>query len=582
MQPFQRKQFWMLLGCMVVVAFGETITLGAIAFFASAVTDPLNVLSSKYVLFIKKFMEIGALNSIKGLIVISGTFMCTLLMLKNSLKTFAGYFTMRFSTAMETYFGKILLDGFLCMPYQWHLSRNSADLINAVNWRTYLGRNFFRPSLNIFNDLLMIFVMLTALLIIQPAVSFIVILVLGGASFFIYKVIKKRIDKISILARDYQIAINKEISMSIQGIKDVKISGNQDIFISKYLDNAIPFSKIAGYQGVYSNAPPLILETSGFLMLFISICIMLISFDITTAYVTGTMALLAVTAWKVLPAVSQILSSMSNIRNSLPYIQSLIIYILLIEENYANWGRKHNSPISFIDRVAFRNVCFSYQADGSQIIQNFNFEIRKGETVGIIGASGAGKSTLVDLLIGLLRPFKGEINIDQQNLSSKNIKSWLQMIGYVPQFPYIYDETLEQNIAFGEEKEKIDRSWVKQCCTMASMDNFIHDLPEDIDSYIGERGVKLSGGQKQRVAIARALYRKPQIMIFDEATSSLDSKSEKSIQKTIYSFKGKQTLIIIAHRLSSVEKCDKIIWVEHGKIRKIGKPSEVLPNYNVV
>lgn len=581
LQPFRKKQFWILFICMFLVASFETITLGSVAFFASAVTDPVNILSSKYVDFIKQIINADFLNSAKDLIIASGLLMCIMMAIKNSLRIAVDFGVVRFSGSAEVYFGNILLNGFLKLPYQWHLSQNSADLINAMEWRPYLGRSFFRPCLAIFNDILTISIMLITIFVIQPAISFFILLVLGSSALFIYKVIKYRIDKASTIAREYQLTIHKETSMSIQGIKDVKICGCEDVFISKYLNNATPFSKIFGIQTLYGALPVRILETVGFGMLFLSICIMLLKLDITTAYMTGIMALLAVTAWRVLPAVSQVVNNFSGIRKILPYMRTLIDYITLIETNDAKNKRaiEQVSSFRFVNNIKFENVCFSYQVDGLEIIRDLNFKINKGETIGIIGTSGSGKSTLVDLIIGLLKPVKGTIYIDHQVLSNENLTSWLKITGYVPQSPYIYDQTLAENIAFGVDYENIDRSLIRKCCTMASMDDFVHNLNDNIDSFIGERGIKLSGGQQQRVAIARALYRKPEVMIFDEATSSLDTKSEKSIKETIYSFKGKQTLIIVAHRLSTVEDCDKIIWMDKGKIKMIGKAKKIIKEY---
>lgn len=563
---------------MVIVAFFETMTLGSIAFFASVVTDPKSVQTSKYVAVVKQFIETDFLNSVQGLIIASGLLMCVFVMLKNILKAVVNYCIVRFSSAMEAYFGNILLEGFLRMPYHWHLSANSADLINAIQWRNFLGRSFFLPCLSIFNDVLMISVMLISLFIVQPAVSFAVTLVLGSSAFFIYRVIRQQIDKIAKTARDYQITIHKEAAMSIQGIKDVKICGSERLFTSKYLENAVPLSKIFGLQKFYGDAPVLILETVGFCMLFLSICIMLLKFDITTAYVTGTMALLAVTAWKILPSVSQTLNNLSSIRKSLPYIQTLINYIAQIEANRV--GHKNSfKPLSFTKSIKFEDVSFAYEINGQEIIRNMSFNIKKGETLGIIGPSGAGKSTLVDLLVGLLKPIKGRIRIDHQELTDDYITSWLKITGYVPQAPYIYDGTLAENIAFSMDNERIDRSLIWKCCVMASMEDFVNNLPDNIDSFIGERGVKLSGGQHQRVAIARTLYSNPSIIIFDEATSSLDAKNEKSIQETIYGLKGKQTLVIVAHRLSTIKDCDKIIWLEKGQIVMCGDPRKVLEKY---
>ena len=564
---------------MICVASLETMALGSVAFFASAVTDPANVLSSKYVDFVKQIIEADFLNSAKGLIVASGMLMFFLIIIKNGVKAVANYGMTRFSVTMEAYFGEILLNGFLKLPYQWHLTCNTADLVNAVQWRTFLGRSFFQPCLSIFNDVLMVSLMLILLFVVQPLVSFIVIVVLGGSACFIYTVIRGLIDRMATIARNYQLAINKETTMAVHGIKDVKLSQKEDGFVLKFVDNAVPLSRIFAIQKFYGDSPVLILETIGFGMLCLSICVMLLKFDITTAYVTGTMALLAVTAWKVLPAVSQILNSVTTIRNSLPYISNQIQYFTLIEADKSITQDNPVQPFDFSKSIKFNNVGFSYQDNRLEVIHDLSFEIEKGNTVGIIGTSGAGKSTLVDLLIGLLKPVKGTILVDDQILTRELLPSWLKITGYVSQSPYIYDGTLAENVAFGMESSSIDRARVRECCTMASMDNFIHDLPNGIDSFVGERGIRLSGGQQQRVAIARALFKKPEIMIFDEATSSLDTKSEKAIQETIYSLKGKQTLIIIAHRLSTVSDCDKVIWLEKGMMRMFDEPEKVIRNY---
>lgn len=578
LEPLRKRQFCILFGGMIFVAIIETITLGSIAFFASAVTDPSNVLSSKYVVYLRQFFQFDFLRSAKGLIIVSGSLMCTLILLKNSLKAIVNYGVSRFSVIEEAYFGNILLNGFLRMPYQWHLDKNSADLINAVAWRTYLGRRFFQPSLIIFNNLIMLTIIMSTLFIVQPILSFSTIIVLGSSALIIYKVIRIRIDKAARRARDYQITINKEATMAIQGIKDVKICGHEKIFVAKFDSNAIPLSKILGIQRIYGDSPVLILEVVGFGVLYLAICIMLLKLDVTTAYVIGMMALLSVTAWKTLPAVSQILNSFSKIRGALPYIQTIMDFILIIETQSKT--QTTDTPIFFSRSIEFKTVSFSYHESSPEILKEISFNIKKGETIGIIGTSGAGKSTLVDLLIGLLKPVKGKICIDGKELTNETIPAWLEITGYVPQSSYIYDGTFTENIAFGVANEKIDRKRVEQCCIMASMDKVVENLPDGIDALIGERGVKLSGGQQQRVAIARALYRNPELIIFDEATSSLDTKSEQAIQKTIYSFKGKQTLIIIAHRLSTIRDCDKVLWINDGRIEIYDSPDKVIKAYN--
>ena len=567
---------------MSAAAFLETFALIAIAFFASAVADPTDVLSSKYISILRQYLDFEFLSSIKGLILVTGILMMILVVAKNILKSLVTYWVTRFGCTIENYFGKILLGGFLNINYEWLLSRNSADLIMAVNWRVYFGRQFTTQMLKIFNDLLMVIVMLIALLIAQPIISLAVLIVLGAASVFIYRNIRRRLDRIASISKDYQLAINKETTMAIQGIKDVKISRKEKVFEKKFTDIAIPLSRAIGLQQFLAEFPASILETSGIIMVTASIWFMIFFSGSSTAAITGTTALLAVTAWRTLPAVARILASLTQLRNALPFITNQIRYVNQIEKVTKSSEKSNDpkvSPCIFQNSMKFEKVSFSYTGAEVEALHELDFIIEKGKTVGIIGRSGAGKSTLVELMTGLFVPSRGKILVDGKVLNEELVPHWLGLIGYVPQFPYIYDGTLAENVAFGSQGEEIDRDRVIKCCSMASMLDFMEDLPDGIDSFIGERGVKLSGGQQQRVAIARALYNKPEIMIFDEATSSLDTKSEKAIQDTIYSFKGNQTLIIIAHRLSSVVACDKLIWLKNGMIKMIGKPDEVLAKY---
>ena len=224
-------------------------------------------------------------------------------------------------------------------------------------------------------------------------------------------------------------------------------------------------------------------------------------------------------------------------------------------------------------------MCFNYKARRANVLNDISFLIKKGQTIGFIGISGAGKSTLVDILIGLLVPSKGKVFIDGSELDDMGRQAWMKTVGYVPQSPYIYDGTLAGNVAFGLRDSEIDRELVLDCCHRASLHDVLAELPDGIDTPIGERGVRLSGGQQQRVVIARALYPRPEVMIFDEATSSLDAKSEKGIQDTIYGLRGKQTLIIIAHRLTTVKDCDLLFWIEDGRIKMADTADKVLNEY---
>lgn len=577
-----QKRFWIIFIAMTCSGFFETAVLGMVAFFASAVTDPKSVLTSKYIEFLRVIIQYDYLYTTEGLIVISGVLVALFVGLKNCVRALVDFNIIRFGVGIETFFGEQLLNGFLLLPYKKHLNCNSADLVNAVQWRTYLGRKFFQHFIKILNNGLMITIMLVGLFIAQPIISFIVIITLGSTAYCLYCMIKQRIDRIASLARDHQIQINKEVTMAIHGIKDVKVNQKESLFVEKYNTKAVPLAGILASQGFYSKAPVFLLEFIGFALLSLSIISMFLFFDYTVAYITGTISLLAVSAWKILPAVNEILNSFSTLRAALPYVQSQKSYLDIIEyesEIMQSQKKLGNELLIFKKDIRFDNVSYAYHQDGTDIIRNFSLVIPKGSTVGIIGASGAGKSTFVDLLIGLLEPVSGSVRIDDLCLNRLNVRQWLSKTGYVPQTPYIYDGTLAENVAFGIEAEKQDVEWIQACCCMAAMDDFLNELPNNIETHIGERGIKLSGGQRQRVSIARALYHKPDVLIFDEATSSLDSKSEKAIQETIYSFKGQQTLVIVAHRLSTVADCDQIIWLDKGKIMMQGETNSVIEKY---
>ena len=578
-----------MLAGMTLVAVLETLAASSIAIFASTFTGPEIVLSSKYVVFIRDTFDISMLQDTKGLILLSGFLMIGLTMAKNSLKGVLLYAVANFSVGIEAFFGSKLLKGFLSLPYQWHLTKNSADIVYSIEWRKVLGRQFIQPCLKICNSLLMVSILFFILFFVQPLISFMVIFVTGGMSFFLYKIIRKQIDEVAIVAKDYELSINKEATMAVHGIKDVKITQKETPFVKKFLKKAVPLSGIYGSQIFWSQSSTLFLETVGLGMIFAAVFTMLFLLKMSTAYVIGTMAILVVTAWKAMPATNIILGNFTVVRNSLPYISTQIHYLDMIEKNDAlnnnesNAGRQPKNVFNcerlFRDHIRFNDVSFAYDNQSREALNGVTFSIARGQTTGIIGTSGAGKSTTVDLLIGLLQVSKGEILVDDKRMDNRLRSQWLKIIGYVPQSPYIYDGTLAENIAFGNDRDRINRDRVWDCCMMASMEDFIHDLPDGIDSAIGERGVKLSGGQQQRVAIARALYNRPQVMIFDEATSSLDTKSEKSIQQTIYSFKGDKTLIIIAHRLNTVENCDSIIWLEKGRVVMQDKADIVLEKY---
>lgn len=567
-----------LFGGMTLKAVIETATMGLIAFFAASLATPDAVIHSKYVLMLQNSLGVEFLSTVKGFIISLSIAIVVIVIFKNLFKGYLTFLIGRYSARLEGFLGESLISGFLNMPYHWHIRQNSADLVYSIEIRKQVGRSFINCVIKLSSDFLLIIIMIMGLLLMQPLVSLLVLVVLGGTGLLIYSSVRKIIDKIAGKCQKYEQKINKDCTKAIHGIKDVKIFAQESTFINESKRNLSSFSHYYGWYKFFELSPSVILESMGFIMLTGSICLLMFGLNASPMNVTGTIALLAVAAWKCLPAMERILKGITEIRYSLPFISTILDYLYEIKQHMPD-KESGKETISFSNSLVLKNVGYRYPDSDIDVIEDINIHIRKGESLGIIGSSGAGKSTLVDLITGLLEPVKGDILVDNQPLNNKNSKEWRKLIGYVSQFPYIYDGTVAENVAFGVNREDIDPKRVKKCCHMAYMDDFLCDLPLGINAEIGERGIRLSGGQRQRVAIARALYKSPSIMIFDEATSSLDTKSEIEIKKTIYSLREEKTLIIIAHRLTTVEDCDYIFWLEKGKMKGFGPTEKILPLY---
>ena len=575
----RRRQFWWILLAMVFSGVLETIAIGIIALFVTVIADPAAAVDLTYIKKIHHLIHADFLLRPRELILFLSFIVICLVIIKNCIKAVVSYTSTLYSSLASTYIGERLFSGFLSVPYEWHLSNNSANLSLAVLWRIFIAR-MMDSFLGGLSEILMVLVLVTAVIVVEPFIAIIVITVIGSSAFIIDHSIKKKLGQAARLSKEYQHAINRDVSSVINAIKDVKIYTKQDAFIDGFRRDAYTGASLDSRQMFLGQCPELLLETIAFVLMGMTIIITNYYITVPSARLMGLLSLLAVSAWRVLPGINKLLKRITNARILIPYATNALNYISQIEKEMpARNVSDSNSIISFKNVISFENVSFSYRSSTLEALKNISFTIPKGKAIGVIGRSGAGKSTLADLLIGLISPLKGRILVDKTELNDGYAKSWLKMIGYIPQSAYILDATLAENVAFGCKGDEIDRERVMQSCRMAAMEDFIINLPQGIDTPVGEKGVKLSGGQQQRIAIARALYPCPEVMIFDEASSSLDHKTEREIQQTIYSLKGKLTLIIIAHRLTTVEDCDEIVWFENGGIRKAGKPDDILPEY---
>lgn len=586
-----KSSFFLLFLLMVGVALIEALALGLISLYATSISIPEKVLtSSLFIKFIDYFRIEGPITHEKLILALSVLVVITVA-LKNWLLMLVNLYVGRYEAQVQTFLGNRILKMIMDVAYEWHLGRNPQELLVTISQKEQIGQ-FMQLTLHTASNSILTLVMLTSVFIIQPTLMPAMTMVIGLTSYCIYRIVRKKIDKNSQRFFNFYMASALEASKAAYGMKDVRIVGLESKLQASYAEKNYRFSKYCSLRKVLSSIPTNVMETIGFIFLSLSIILMVSILRLSWLEIVGILTVIAVAAWKVLPAINRIVSFLAQIRGIIPQIDRFFGTMNEIEQfaeqenrktyltsnRYDGTGAEYDDASVFNNETELIDISFSYSNSKKYAIRNLSCKIRKGESIGIVGHSGAGKSTLVDILIGLLIPDRGQMRIDGVGVTPEKLLRWKRLFGYVHQFPYIYDCTLAENVALGENLDTIDEKKILQVCKKASID-FIDELKDGIYSRIGERGSMLSGGQKQRITIARALYPNPEILIFDEATSSLDSKSERAIRQTIDRFKGNQTIVVIAHRLSSVENCDRLIWLENGRLIETGTPEEILPLY---
>jgi len=395
-----------------------------------------------------------------------------------------------------------------------------------------------------------------------------IILVFGIMTLLILKVFKPKLNKIGAKNQALQSRIAKWRIQATYGLKDVKVLNREEFFVRNYFETGSVGADVARNYAVLNNSPRLLIETT-FIGSVLAYIVIYINGGGDTASILTTLTTFALAAIRVLPSVNRINTYITEIAYTQPSLD--FVYENLQEGMKTDAmlaERKANSQVEKLkleDKIELDNISFHYPDSDKYIFEGAHMEVPKGKSVGIMGTSGAGKSTIVDVLLGLLHAQSGTITCDGVDIF-KNYESWLAQIGYIPQSIYLIDESIRDNIAFGINADKIDEERIWKVLEEAQLKEFVEELPEGLDTTIGDRGVRLSGGQRQRIGIARALYNDPEILVFDEATSALDNDTEAAVMEAVNSFHGKKTMVIIAHRLNTIEKCDIIYKVEDKKL----------------
>lgn len=477
----------------------------------------------------------------------------------------------RFTSRLSAEIAHKLLSGYLKMPYAFHLQRNSSQLISNIQGEVSIFSTVTQAVMTLQTEISIIIGAAAMLIFVEPVGATIVTFFLGISAVGFHRLTRKKLLSWGLKRQKYDQQINKHVIQALNGVKDVKLLGRESYFLSRFSESNYAKIAINTKQQTLLQFPRVYLELLSVIGLAGLIILMMIQKKPVEQFIP-TLGIFVSAAFRMIPSLNRIMASTQSIRFAQPVVNILYDELVLIQSVPEPSNREQ---IDFRTNIRLHNLHFRYDSATNEALKNVSFSIPSGSTVGFIGPSGSGKSTLVDVILGLLTPSAGEVLVDNSNIQS-GIRAWQDQIGYVPQSIYLTDDTIRRNIAFGIPTEQIDDASVEKALKSAQLDEYINSLPEGLETFVGERGVRLSGGQRQRIGIARALYRNPSVLVLDEATSALDTNTEKGVMQAITALKGTKTILIVAHRLSTVENCDILYRFNHGVVEAAGSPAEIL------
>ncbi len=572
----EKKQFYVLFILILFMALLEALGVASILPFFSILTNPELIESNKYLFYLYNFSNKFGINKLNDFILLFGGLTFVLFIVSLLIKGVATYLQIRFTLMREFTIGKRLIEGYLHQPYNWFLKKNSAELGKSILSEVSLViYGSIIPLINLIAQTTVALALITLVFIVDPVLALRVGLILATCYLIIFLTLKNFVSKIGHERLKDNDSRFKIVSEAFGAVKEVKFGGLEEKYINRFIKPAKNYAKSLSLVQIIGQLPRYFLEGVALGGMIILVSYLVVNGK-NFSSIIPVLALYAFAGYRLIPALQQIYASLTQLNFSRTALNSL--YDDLINLKYKNIEDNKQS-ILIKKYIKLENIKFKYTENKNFVLKNISLSIPSLSKVGFVGSTGAGKTTLIDVILGLLTPQDGKFIVDETIITQKNIRSWQKLIGYVPQQIYLSDDTLASNIAFGVERKDIDFKSLERATKIANLHNFILDeLPKGYETIIGERGIRLSGGQRQRIGIARALYHNPQLLILDEATSSLDNLTEKAITDAIHNLENKITIIIIAHRLTTLKNCDKIYLLENGVIKSSGNYNELLVN----
>jgi ABC-type multidrug transport system fused ATPase/permease subunit len=572
----ERRNFHLLMGLLLVVGLLETAGVASILPFMAVLSEPERIEGSRY---LSQLYDVFGFTSTDSFLIFLGIGTFLVVVFGIGARILSIYAILHFSNMRSYTLSSRLLRGYLNQPYAWFLNHHSADLGKTVlsEVDSVVNQSLI-PAMKMISNII-IAVLITGLLVaLQPMVALGAAGVLLASYAVIYLTARRLLARYGRVRYDSNAARYRTAQEATGGIKDVKLLGLEESYLRRFRTPAERLAHANTVRGVVGEAPRYLLQGIAFGGILLVILALLIAGSGSLGAILPVLAVYAFAGLRLLPALQQVYAQMTSVRFNQTAFNALHRDILEIRANEETRHRpKDHAPLHLRDTLELKDVRYAYPKADRPALRGLSLTIRANTTVGIVGGTGAGKTTAVDLILGLLEVQEGEIRVDGTPLTPANLRAWQKSIGYVPQAIFLTDDTVAANIAFGLTPDQIDRAAVERAARIAELHDFVmEELPQGYETPVGERGVRLSGGQRQRIGIARALYHDPDVLIMDEATSALDNLTERAVMDAVHNLGQAKTIVLIAHRLSTVQACDTIFMLEQGRLVAEGRYDELM------
>ena len=574
----ERRRFYLLFGMMMISGIVEMFTISAMFPFLAVVANPSIVETNPT---LARIYDVLGFSDVNAFLIFSGIGVFAVIVLGLVFATVTQYAIYRFGAMRAASIGRRLLRAYLRQPYAWFLNQHSAKMgasilteVNEVILRCML------PAMKMIAQAAVAFFLIVLLVVAQPVAAATAAALIGGVYALIYFGARKSLTRAGEQRKAAHQQKYKVISEATGGIKDVKLLGLEDVFLERYERPAIRAAEASAKVSVASEVPRNALRAVTFGGILLFVIVMLVRGDGDLTALLPILGLYAFAGLRLLPALQQIYMSLAQMRFGQPALDKLhsdIMHHLKPVERTS--PRPEAVPVRLKEKLELADVRYAYPESDRGALNGLSLSIPARTTTGVVGGTGAGKTTMVDVLLGLLIPQSGGLVVDGKPVEESGLRGWQKSVGYVPQHIFLTDDTVTANIAFGVEPKKVDVEAVERAAKIAELHDFVVDeLPLGYKTLLGERGVRLSGGQRQRIGIARALYHDPDVLVLDEATSALDNLTERAVMDAVHNLGRQKTIIMIAHRLSTVRDCDAIFMLEQGRVKAQGTYDELVEN----